>query len=81
MEYEYRMVQASPAVQASKGAEKGQEAAKYLEQVVNSESTNGWEFYRMDALAVHTPSGCLGGGQPEVSQQYVVTFRRPKTPT
>jgi hypothetical protein len=78
MEYEYRMIQAAPAVQASKVGPKGQEAAKYLERVVNEGAVDGWEFYRMDSLSEHRPAGCLGIGQPEVNQYYVVTFRRPK---
>lgn len=78
--YVYKMIQVAPSLIVQSHQEQGQEAANYLEQIVNQWAATGWEFYRVDAMAIFTPVGCLGalfGGQPTTTQYYVVTFRRP----
>jgi hypothetical protein len=77
--YEYKMVQIRPTVAVQASEHIGDEAARYLQSVVNERAVNGWEFYRVDTLSVAIPPGCLAGifGAPTAyNQYYVVTFRR-----
>lgn len=77
MNYEYQMVQATTTV---KGVAAGQEAAQYLEDLVNQKAQQGWEFYRIDNIGVEEKPGCLGslfGKKANYTEYYVVTFRRP----
>jgi hypothetical protein len=78
MPYEYRMVQVPPNI-SLRGAERGQEAAQYLQGVVNEQARQGWEFYRVDQIGVAVSPGCLLaliGQKTTYTQYYVVTFRR-----
>ena len=57
----------------------GGEAAQYLENVVNQEARQGWEFYRVDNIGVELRPGCLFalfGQKATYTNYYVVTFRR-----
>lgn len=77
--HQYKMVQVPPNIEVQSKQHKGNEAAAYLEGVVNSQAKEGWEFYRVDAIGVNVKPGCIAGllGQKEVlSTYYVVTFRR-----
>jgi hypothetical protein len=62
--------------------EKGDEftaAAEYLEERVARWAEKGWEFYRVDTIAIRIPPGCLLGllGYPPIDRlYYVVTFRK-----
>jgi hypothetical protein len=73
------MIQIAPALVVSARAQQGQEAASYLEGIVNQWSAAGWEFYRIDTMSIYTPPGCLGalfGGNTSMTNYYVVTFRQ-----
>ena len=59
MTYEYKMVQIPPNIEV-RGAPKGQEAAWYLQDIVNKMAKEGWEFYRVDEVGVVVQPGCLG---------------------
>jgi hypothetical protein len=75
--YEYRMVQIPPSITVRQAI--GNEAAFYLQRIVNEEASRGWEFMRVDTIGVLTPPGCLAGlfgGQVTTANYYVVTFRR-----
>lgn len=77
--YEYRMVQIPPSITVKQAI--GNEAAYYLQRIVNDQANQGWEFIRVDTIGVHTPPGCLAGlfgGQALTRNYYVVTFRREK---
>lgn len=79
--FEYKMMQIPPNVAVQAKAHKGNEAAAYLEGVVNKFAAEGWEFYRVDAIGVQVQPGCfdaLFGKKAEDSQYYVITFRKPK---
>lgn len=79
MQYKYKMIQAPPNISVNMRDAKGQEAAKYLEEVVSKYAQNGWEFYRVDSLGVTENPGCLAGlaGQKAVQYLvYVITFRK-----
>lgn len=56
-------------VQASK--HRGNEAAVYLERVVNEYASEGWEFYRIDSIGVSVKAGCFDAlsGKKIVSQE------------
>jgi hypothetical protein len=78
--YQYKMVQVPPNIEVQARQHRGNEAAVYLEGVVNSNASDGWEFYRVDAIGVSVKPGCLAalvGGKRVMSTYYVVTFRRP----
>ena len=75
--YEYRMVQIPPSITVKQAI--GNEAAFYLQRIVNEQANQGWEFIRVDTIGVNTPPGCLAGlfgGQATTLNYYVVTFRR-----
>lgn len=77
--YEYKMVQIPPNVAVEMKKHKGNEAAAYLEKVVNQQGAEGWEFYRVDPIGVSLQPGCLAAllGQKEQQHLYhVITFRR-----
>jgi len=79
--FEYKMVQIPPNIAVNMKAHKGNEAAAYLEGVVNEHAADGWEFYRIDSIGVQLQPGCfdaLGGKKAENSQYYVVSFRKEK---
>ena len=81
MSFEYKMVQIPPNVSVQAQAQ-GNEAAGYMQSVVNSEATEGWEFYRVDSIGVEVRPGCLGGlfgRKAEGSVYHVITFRRKKS--
>jgi len=78
--YQYKMVQVPPNIQVQAKEHKGNEAATYLQNVVNLHAKDGWEFYRTDNIGVSLQPGCLAGvlGQKESLQVfYVITFRKP----
>ena len=75
--YEYRMVQIPPTITVKDVF--GNEAAIYLQSIVNQQASQGWEFIRVDTIGINIPSGCLArlfGSQSTTLQYYVVTFRR-----
>ena len=77
--YQYKMVQVPPNIEVQAKQHRGNEAAAYLEGVVNSLAKEGWEFYRIDAIGVNVKPGCVASllGQKEVlSTYYVITFRK-----
>lgn len=79
--YEYKMVQIPPAISVNAREARGQEAAYYLQGVVNEHAAQGWEFYRVDTIGVVTNPGCLGsllGQKQSVIDYFVVTFRKSK---
>lgn len=81
MSFEYKMTQIPPNVSVQAKSHKGNEAAAYMQSVVNAEATEGWEFYRVDSIGVEVQPGCLAGlmGQKAQGSVYhVITFRRPK---
>jgi hypothetical protein len=84
--YVYKMVQIPPVIELGEGSSVGQEAASYLQRVVNAHAGQGWEFYRVDSIGVRVPPGCLGVflGERETvttTEYYVITFRRPGNPS
>lgn len=78
--YTYSMVQVPPNISIAAKGQKGNEAAAYLQGVVNQKAEDGWEFQRVDAIGVNVEAGCLAGlfGQKNTYQTYyVITFRKP----
>lgn len=77
--YEYKMVQIPPDVAVREKEHRGNEAAAYLQHIVNDMARQGWEFHRVDPVGVNVLAGCLGAaGGAKGSHQvyYVITFRR-----
>ena len=61
------------------GGQTGQIAAKQLQDLINTHSLQGWEFYRMDTITYVENPGCLASlfGQKAVMGRVdVVIFRR-----
>jgi hypothetical protein len=81
MGYEYKMVQIPPNIIVKSKDWQGQEAAYYLQELVDQYAAQGWEFYRVDTIGIVRKPGCLAslfGKQAEFFEYYVVTFRRQK---
>lgn len=81
MAYEYKMIQVPPTIVVRAKEQRGNEAAYYLQSLVNEQAAEGWEFYRVDTVGVVTRPGCLGsllGAKQTLIEYYVVTFRRSK---
>lgn len=81
MNYEYKMVQIPPNIAVEMKKHKGNEAAAYLESVVNKYAADGWEFYHVDSIGVALQPGCLSalfGKKEEHNLYYVITFRKEK---
>lgn len=77
--YEYKMVQIPPNVAVEVKKHIGNEAAVYLESVVNKYASQGWEFHRIDTIGVALQPGCFGalsGKKTENNQYYVISFRK-----
>jgi hypothetical protein len=77
----YKMVQIPPAISVQAKVHTGNEAAAYLESVVNELAAQGWEFLRVDAIGVQVQPGCLMsllGQRTTETTYYVITFRRPR---
>lgn len=75
--YEYKMIQLPRTFVLKK--DQGNEIAAYLEKLSNEWVAKGWEFYRIDSVAVAVPPGCfaaLGGAQVTMTNYNIVTFRR-----
>jgi hypothetical protein len=79
--YTYKMVQVPPNIEVRAKEHRGNEAAAYLQNVVNEHAEDGWEFYRVDSIGVSVKPGCLDalfGKKDVLSHYYVVSFRKPK---
>lgn len=84
--YTYKMLQIPPnlALAAKSMFKQAPDAktvaADYLQQIVNNEAHQGWEFFRVDSVGVKSEPGCIAallGAKSIDSIYYVVTFRRP----
>ena len=54
-------------------------AAEYIQNEVNMQAQQGWEFYRIDEVTLAVPPGCLAAllGQRETYTRYsVISFRK-----
>ncbi|MCK4762923.1 MAG: DUF4177 domain-containing protein [Candidatus Aminicenantes bacterium] len=81
MSYQYKMLQVPQIIKIKAKDYQGGEAAAYLEQIVTQEAREGWEFYRVDTIGVYSQAGCIAslfGSKDELSEYYVVTFRKEK---
>jgi hypothetical protein len=79
MAFQYKMIQIPPQISVRQKDVKGQEAALYLEHVVNDYARQGWEFQRVDEIGVHEHPGCLAalfGARASKLSYYVITFRQ-----
>lgn len=81
MSYQYKMVQVPPVIRVKYKEQQGGEAAAYMEEIVNRQAQEGWEFYRVDSIGIRTEPGCLGslfGQTAQTLEYYVITFRKEK---
>ncbi len=79
MTYEYKMIQVPPNIVVKEKEHKGNEAAYYLQSLVNEQAVEGWEFYRINTVGVVISAGCLAtlfGARETLREYYVVTFRK-----
>jgi len=78
--YEYKMVQVPRDLSVKMGKAEGV-AARYMQETVNANAVDGWEYYRMDNLTITEKPGCFNAlfGQKEVYHSVgVLCFRREK---
>lgn len=81
MAYEYKMIQIPPTIEVKEKEYLGQEAAVYLQHIINEQADKGWDFYRVDTVGIITRPGCLSAlfaSQATPRKYYVVTFRKQK---
>lgn len=77
--FEYKMVQIPPNISVDRKTNPETAAANYLEKIVNSYASQGWEFYRTDTIGVQAAAGCLNAGQQNGPEAYcVISFRKQK---
>lgn len=79
--YDYKMVQVPRDLETLKGQGDGL-AAKMLQRIIDENTYDKWEFYRIDNLTITEKPGCFGAltGQKETfSSVGVVCFRRAKS--
>ncbi|WGE29401.1 DUF4177 domain-containing protein [Edwardsiella tarda] len=75
--YTYKMVQIPPNIIINaKKTNKKRAAAAFLEETVNMMASDGWDFYRTDAIGVEEAPGCFSS-KSGPSLYYVITFRKP----
>lgn len=80
--FEYKMVQVPSNIAVEMKKHKGNEAAAYLEKIVNEYARQGWEFFRVDTIGVELQPGCFGslsGNKAENTSYHVITFRKETT--
>jgi len=78
--YVYKMVQVPPNIEVQASKHRGNEAAVYLQNVVNEHAAQGWEFHRVDTIGVSIKAGCfdaLSGKKDSTANYYVISFRKP----
>lgn len=73
--YEYRCVSA-PALVTVRRSRERLKSVHALEETLNRESTNGWEYVGMDELAILEPQGFWSSKKQRTSFK-VIVFRRP----
>lgn len=81
-QYEYYVQAIPPTITGETTAGPAEHAAKYLQNLINQRAEKGWEFYRVEQLAVKTPPGCVGkflGHSEELTEHYLVVFRKPQS--
>jgi hypothetical protein len=76
--YVYKMVQAAEHIVAAEETLKGNEAASYLEKLVNDHAAQGWEFYRIDEMLASVSSPALFGTRSQSTpiRFHIITFRK-----
>lgn len=72
--YEYRCV-AAPALVTVRRVRERLKSVHALEETLNRESTNGWEYVGMDELAILEPQGFWSRKKQRTSFK-VIVFRR-----
>ena len=75
---EYKIVPGPTRVQVKKG--ESANAFKEFETIINTNSTDGWEFHSMETITIMENPGCLGGGAKNAqgSTCYMMIFARTK---
>ncbi|TNL11462.1 DUF4177 domain-containing protein [Kosakonia cowanii] len=74
--YTYKMVQVPPNISVKAKDNKNGIAAAYLQEVVNTQAVDGWEFQRVDTIGIEERAGCFGGSKVGFANYYVITFRK-----
>lgn len=75
MKFEYKMIQ-YPTVIIGGAKELEFIAASSLENLVNEQANDGWEFYRIDEFFTEQEKKLLSGGSETRTLYKVITFRR-----
>src|SRR5690349_20793166 len=78
MAYEYKVV---PFLGRMRGSASADEVSAQLERTINSEVSNGWEFYQLGDVNIEVSPGCIASllGQKISYMRFdQVIFRRPE---
>lgn len=76
--YQYKCVPAPKELVVKKQSDMDK-AVEDFAKIINSNSTDGWEFYSMEQISCTVPAGCLSGlfGKKEQTVYYnMLVFRR-----
>lgn len=79
--YIYKMVQVPPNIEVRAKEHRGNEAAVYLQNVVNTHAEDRWESYQIDTIGVSVKPECfdaLMGKKNVLNQYYVISLRKPR---
>jgi hypothetical protein len=81
--YVYKMLQVSEHIAAQGDEPKVDEAAVHLQEIVNGQAEEGWEFFRVDEMifriSTPAPFGARKYGDP--TRTYIITFRKAAEPS
>ena len=78
MGFEYKCISAPMNIIIKKQSDMDQAVADFA-NIINNETTQGWEFYSMEQIATTVPAGCLAalfGKKDETTYHNMLIFRR-----
>ena len=73
--YEYKCVP-GPSQLVVKSPEESATAVRSYAKLINSEATEGWEFYSLETMSVAQAPGCLGTSKVPPVVFNMLVFRR-----
>lgn len=76
MTYEYKVIPLPGAVKVQKGQKSAETVAKFLEDTINEQAKEGWEFFQVETLQAAEPAGCGSNKQFEIVSQALAIFRK-----
>ncbi len=76
MNFEYKVVPIPSSVKVEKVSKSSVTVAKVLEDLINEQAKEGWEYLRIETLYAEEPGGCGSGRQFVTVTQFHAVYRR-----